>query len=382
MGVSLTPMVCWRKGATRGQTFRGMSTRTTPVENIKDTRIRLATLRLYRMLQRSCKDVVPTEDGTILLQKDIQASDWGKFHFYENNTGSRSNKQSEDSARRDLLRLFLIWNDTDPDVGFSSLNDWYNEQVVVGGNPPTPSDDNYDGSCCWTTPQDLRETIRFAFRSSSASRYFQPTELQGWALRAIQMMHEQNRLWTQSSVSKTSDRLVRVTATSKCLGTISPVSAIASPQSPLHPRYRFAYRIRVENISTNATTVQLLGRYWHIAEQEDEHGEASSSIEPIEVDAPYTGAVGQLPVLQPGQIFEYVSGTDLATPTGIMKGHFYMATVPEKTKSAQSGDDVEAVTHQSSSSSNSEDPTQTNSNTDTRLFHAAVNPFRLESLDK
>jgi uncharacterized protein affecting Mg2+/Co2+ transport len=127
-------------------------------------------------------------------------------------------------------------------------------------------------------------------------------------------------------------------------------------------------RIRVENLSNEH--VQLLGRNWHIQET-TEDGEDDDSRPPVVVDAPFTGAgemihgptyvfyflcshcqplccatfwkVGHLPVLRPGQAFEYMSGTDLATPKGIMKGHFYMARVSENARSAKSGDDVEGV---------------------------------------
>jgi uncharacterized protein affecting Mg2+/Co2+ transport len=46
----------------------------------------------------------------------------------------------------------------------------------------------------------------------------------------------------------------------------------------------FAYRVRVENMSDQH--VQLLGRYWHIQET-NEDGEER---EPVIVDAPVTGA--------------------------------------------------------------------------------------------
>lgn len=54
--------------------------------------------------------------------------------------------------------------------------------------------------------------------------------------------------------------------------------------------------------------------------------------------------VGQLPVLRPGQVFEYMSGTDLVNARGVMHGHFYMARVQQDTRSAKSGDHVEALT--------------------------------------
>jgi hypothetical protein len=51
--------------------------------------------------------------------------------------------------------------------------------------------------------------------------------------------------------------------------------------------------------------------------------------------------VGHLPVLKPGQCLEYMSGSDLATPKGIMKGHFYMAWVPPGSPSVKAGDDID-----------------------------------------
>ena len=36
------------------------------------------------------------------------------------------------------------------------------------------------------------------------------------------------------------------------------------------------------------------------------------------------GVVGEQPVLEPGESFEYTSGTPLETPSGIMKGFYHM----------------------------------------------------------
>ncbi len=38
------------------------------------------------------------------------------------------------------------------------------------------------------------------------------------------------------------------------------------------------------------------------------------------------GVVGEQPVLEPGESFEYTSGTPLATPSGIMVGSYQMQT--------------------------------------------------------
>lgn len=61
--------------------------------------------------------------------------------------------------------------------------------------------------------------------------------------------------------------------------------------SSLDSKYRFAYRIRIENISSpeQPRYIQLLGRYWHIQEI-DANGEPDLDHPPVIVDAPVTGA--------------------------------------------------------------------------------------------
>lgn len=360
-----------------GHSVRLMTTSSkSGVSNDKDARARLAALRLYRILLRLCGSFVPTNEGIVLLQNNIAASDWGHYKFQEN--GIDGDITTKDQTE-ELLRLFLVLSGADPVSGASKLNDWYNDMTSL---LPKKVEENTKNLTCWTTPANIKEAVRFAFHSSPLLPSQSPSELQALAVSAIQMMQDQLQLWSQSSISDTENGLVRVTATSRCLGTVSPVS-IGVSYSPLTPKYRFAYRIRVENISSS-TTVQLLGRYWHISEEQNESGSDESSNEPIEVDAPYTGAVGQLPVLKPGQVFYYVSGTDLTTPRGEMKGHFYMATVPPQTRSAKSGDDVTAVKYQGSKGSSSSSPEKDNAgnnNNKTTLFHAAVKPFQLESFE-
>jgi ApaG protein len=80
---------------------------------------------------------------------------------------------------------------------------------------------------------------------------------------------------------------------------------------PDEGRYVWAYRVAVEN--HGADTVQLLRRTWHIT---DAHGHTQH----VHGD----GVVGEQPVLEPGQAFEYVSGTPLTTPSGFMAGQYHM----------------------------------------------------------
>lgn len=81
---------------------------------------------------------------------------------------------------------------------------------------------------------------------------------------------------------------------------------------PVENRFVWAYSVRIENLGDAA--VQLRNRHWKITD-------ANGIMQ--EVRGP--GVVGEQPVLNPGQVFEYTSGAPLSTPSGIMVGHYEMA---------------------------------------------------------
>lgn len=81
--------------------------------------------------------------------------------------------------------------------------------------------------------------------------------------------------------------------------------------APADGHFVWAYHVRIENLGRE--TVQLLSRLWRIT---DARGEIH------EVRGP--GVVGEQPVLEPGDSFEYTSGTPLNTPSGIMAGAYHM----------------------------------------------------------
>ncbi|MBF0269544.1 MAG: Co2+/Mg2+ efflux protein ApaG [Alphaproteobacteria bacterium] len=83
--------------------------------------------------------------------------------------------------------------------------------------------------------------------------------------------------------------------------------------NPEENHFVWAYRVKIEN--GGAETVQLLRRHWRIT---DAMGRQQ------EVEGP--GVVGETPVLQPGESFEYTSGTPLPTASGIMVGTYKMET--------------------------------------------------------
>jgi ApaG protein len=81
---------------------------------------------------------------------------------------------------------------------------------------------------------------------------------------------------------------------------------------PAQDLYTFAYTITITITNTGEVTAQLISRTWNV-------NDANGHTEKVKG----LGVVGQQPLLQPGQSFEYTSGTRLRTPTGTMHGSFF-----------------------------------------------------------
>ncbi|WP_187261353.1 Co2+/Mg2+ efflux protein ApaG [Pontibacter beigongshangensis] len=81
--------------------------------------------------------------------------------------------------------------------------------------------------------------------------------------------------------------------------------------SPVQQHYVFAYKISIENNSE--FTVKLLRRHWFIHD-------SAGVVREVEGE----GVVGQQPTLEPGESHEYVSGCNLKTGMGKMRGTYLM----------------------------------------------------------
>ena len=79
--------------------------------------------------------------------------------------------------------------------------------------------------------------------------------------------------------------------------------------NPQQHHYVCTYKVRIENKSNH--TVQLLRRRWEIFD-------AAESRKIVEGD----GVVGQQPILEPGETHTYVSGCNLKSGMGKMRGSF------------------------------------------------------------
>lgn len=80
--------------------------------------------------------------------------------------------------------------------------------------------------------------------------------------------------------------------------------------APAQGHYVFAYTITITN--TGEVAAQLISRSWNV-------NDALGHTEKVKG----LGVVGHQPLLQPGEKFEYTSGTRLRTPTGTMHGSYF-----------------------------------------------------------
>ncbi len=94
--------------------------------------------------------------------------------------------------------------------------------------------------------------------------------------------------------------------------TVTPIF-LEDQSDPEDDHFVWAYQVRIEN--NGPETVQLRARCWHITDANGLVQEVRGS-----------GVVGEQPILEPGESFEYTSGTPLATPSGIMVGSYQMQT--------------------------------------------------------
>jgi ApaG protein len=102
-----------------------------------------------------------------------------------------------------------------------------------------------------------------------------------------------------------------VTAITEGISVSIEVTYQAEFSNPNQHHYVFTYKVTIENRSSS--TVQLMRRKWEIFDA----AESSKIVEG-------SGVVGQQPVLEPGESHTYVSGCNLKSGLGKMKGIYYM----------------------------------------------------------
>jgi ApaG protein len=84
-----------------------------------------------------------------------------------------------------------------------------------------------------------------------------------------------------------------------------------SPENSRPGNWVFEYTVRITNLGRER--VQLVSRHWIIMDALERTREVKGP-----------GVVGEEPVLEPGQSFQYSSWCPLETPTGTMQGTYQM----------------------------------------------------------
>jgi len=87
--------------------------------------------------------------------------------------------------------------------------------------------------------------------------------------------------------------------------------------NPIKYEFMFAYKITIHN--ENNFPVKLMRRYWHIFD-------SNGIVKEVEGD----GVVGVQPVIQPSEKYQYVSGCNLKTELGRMRGYYELQNIYSK----------------------------------------------------
>ena len=107
------------------------------------------------------------------------------------------------------------------------------------------------------------------------------------------------------------ERIQQYIATTRQIRVSVKPTYLDDQSAPSDNHFVWSYQVKIENLGRE--TVQLRSRHWRIR---DARGEL------YEVKGP--GVVGEQPRLEPGDVYEYTSGTPLDTPSGFMRGLYHM----------------------------------------------------------
>lgn len=98
-------------------------------------------------------------------------------------------------------------------------------------------------------------------------------------------------------------------ATTHDIEIIVETTFLEQQSSPEDDHFVWAYHIKM--INHGKKTVQLHARHWRLSD-------ANGMIQEVRG----AGVVGEYPILNPKESYEYTSGTPLGTNSGIMDGHY------------------------------------------------------------
>ena len=103
-------------------------------------------------------------------------------------------------------------------------------------------------------------------------------------------------------------------ATTRAIAVTVEPEFLPAESNPDEARFIWAYHVSIAN--NGPETVRLRRRHWCITDANGTRHEVDGQ-----------GVIGEQPLLEPGQVFEYSSGTPLRTSSGIMSGTYTMENV-------------------------------------------------------
>jgi hypothetical protein len=219
------------------------------------------------------------------LQEPLTPAQYGNASLVSLQGNNKHHGESNKSY--EIYRLFCSWQDENPFIGT-----WYSIVADVSYDKQRDDDDDDDDDdgtySIWASKLELKIAIRKAFDKSRYLLIDDPKtksftlSLQRLAIDAIHTISQQYYMQKRSSVSIDTERGIRVVATSKCIGTTS----VGGLENTI--KYRFSYRMRVENLIQSSNTVQLLGRTWIIQDISPTTGKPVGDAQ--HVHAPNNGA--------------------------------------------------------------------------------------------
>ncbi len=87
--------------------------------------------------------------------------------------------------------------------------------------------------------------------------------------------------------------------------------------NPVLTEFNFNYRVSIDNFAS--FPIKLISRYWKIYD-------SNGSVREVHGE----GVVGQQPILEPGESFQYISGASIRSEVGKMKGSYTMENLSAK----------------------------------------------------
>ncbi|GAX76764.1 hypothetical protein CEUSTIGMA_g4211.t1 [Chlamydomonas eustigma] len=224
--------------------------------------------RVYRALLRQAKQL---EGHDLIAPLVAGSSQWGTHRFTK-----------ADSAASDVLK------DLAPGLDLDLLSAEHSTTTSMG-------------SAWGREGMPLRQLISAAFRAQLLAPHEKQARLVEEAFRVLRILLEQRYLFRCSSSCVTEG--VKVDVTAKFDQTAKDFRG-----EQVHV---YTYRVRVTNLREEP--IRVLGRSWTI---KNDRGQPRVHI-PLD---PNNAVVGQQPLLPTGHTFEYFSGTDLDTISGLQSG--------------------------------------------------------------